>query len=151
MHLSNEQFEELFSPARNGLISTKYRWPNKTVPYQLSMNHTQDQRNYIERSLKTIESNSCVKFVRHTNETDYIEITVSLIITTDYAVHSTHRCSKKVIHTNTGVAKLSVCYFLCIGAEKQVRRHSFAIFTVLRFGSYYRQLSQYTFTTKGQN
>lgn len=138
MHLSKEQFEELFSPARNGLISTKYRWPNKTVPYQLSMNHTQDQRNYIERSLKTIESNSCVKFVRHTNEADYIEITVSPIITTDYAVHSTHRCSKKALHTYTGITKLSARYFLCIGVKKQVRRHSFAIFSVSGFGRYFR-------------
>lgn len=77
MLLSKEQFEELFSPARNGLISTKYRWPNKTIPYQLSMNHTQEQRDHIELALKAIESVSCVKFVRYTNEVNYIEITVS--------------------------------------------------------------------------
>lgn len=77
MLLSKEQLEDLFAPARNGLISTKYRWPNKTVPYQLSMNHTQQHRDYIERTLKAIESVSCVKFIRHTNEVDYIDITVS--------------------------------------------------------------------------
>lgn len=80
MLLSKDQLEELFAPARNGLISTKYRWPNKTVPYLLSTNHTQQHREYIERILKTIESVSCVKFIRRTNETDYVEITVSRTI-----------------------------------------------------------------------
>lgn len=77
MLLSKKQLEELFSPARNGLISTKYRWPNEIVPYQLSMNHTQEQRDYIELALKTIESVSCVKFVRRTNEANYVDVTVS--------------------------------------------------------------------------
>lgn len=76
MHLTNEQMDDLFSPAKNGLVETKYRWPNKTVPYQLSMDHTKDQRDYIEKALKTLESVSCVKFVRRTNEEDYVELTV---------------------------------------------------------------------------
>lgn len=76
MNLSEEQFEDLFSPARNGLISSKYRWPNKTVPYELSAEHTKEQRDYIELAAKTIESVSCVKFVRRTNEMDYLEFLV---------------------------------------------------------------------------
>lgn len=77
MILSEEQFEALFSPARNGLLSPEYRWPNKTVPYQLCQEHSQEQQNAIELALKKIESVSCVKFVRRTDQNDYVEITVS--------------------------------------------------------------------------
>lgn len=72
-----EQMDDLFSPARNGKISTKYRWPNKIIPYRLSKEHTKQQRNYIERALKQIESMSCLTFRRQRNEEHYIEITVS--------------------------------------------------------------------------
>lgn len=77
MILDDEQMEDLFSPARNGLVSTKYRWPNKTLIYQMSEQHTKEQRDYIEKALKTLESVSCVKFVKRTNEQNYVEITVS--------------------------------------------------------------------------
>lgn len=77
MELNEEQMEDLFSPARNGLIATKYRWPNKTLIYQMSEALSKEQRDYIELALKTMESVSCVKFVRRTNEEDYVEITVS--------------------------------------------------------------------------
>ena len=77
MQLNEEQMEALFSPARNGLVSTKYRWPNKTVPYKMSMDYTKEQSDYIELALKTIESVSCVKFVRRTNEEDYVRVFVS--------------------------------------------------------------------------
>lgn len=73
-------------------ISTKYRWPNKTVPYQLSMNHTSEQRNHIELALKTIESVACVKFIRRSNETDYIEITVSLLIVLHLSAQYNKNC-----------------------------------------------------------
>lgn len=74
------QSAHTFSRAKTDLITTKYRWPNKTVPYQFSMDHTSEQRNHIEMALKIIESVSCVKFIRRTNETDYIEITASSLI-----------------------------------------------------------------------
>lgn len=77
MDLTVEQVEAILSPARNGVISEYDRWPNKTVPYQLCDEHTKEQRDYIELALKVIESVSCVKFVRRTNEYDYIDITVS--------------------------------------------------------------------------
>lgn len=76
MRLTDEQMEDLFSPARNGLIKTKYRWPNKTVPYELNINHSQEQNDLIELALKTIESVSCVRFIKRTTETDYIDIMV---------------------------------------------------------------------------
>lgn len=77
MRLDDEQMEDLFSPARNGIISTKYRWPHRTVPYRLSHKHSKEQRNYIELALSEIEAVSCLKFVRQTNEKSYIAITVS--------------------------------------------------------------------------
>lgn len=78
MILDDEQMEELFSPARNGLVDTKYRWPNKTLIYQLSDEHTKEQSDFIEAALKVVESVSCVKFKRRTDEQQYVEITVSL-------------------------------------------------------------------------
>lgn len=78
MILDDEQMEDLFSPARNGLVDTKYRWPNKTLIYQLSEGHTKEQNDFIEEALKVLESVSCVKFKRRTNEEKYVEITVSL-------------------------------------------------------------------------
>lgn len=77
MLLSREQRTGILSSTRNGLIEIKYRWPNKTIPYQLSNNHTQQQRDHIELALRTLESVSCVKFVRRTNENDFVELTVS--------------------------------------------------------------------------
>ena len=76
MILNEEQVEALSSSGRNGLINTKYRWPNKTVPYQLSDDHTKEQRDYIEKGLRTLESVSCLKFVRRTNETKFVNLTV---------------------------------------------------------------------------
>lgn len=64
-------------PNRNGIIASKYRWPNKTVPYQMSSNHTEAQQNYIKLGLRTIEAVSCVKFVRRTNEANFVNMTVS--------------------------------------------------------------------------
>lgn len=77
MILNEDQLEAILSSNRNGLIETKYRWPNNTIPYQLSSNHTEAQQNYIELGLRTIEAISCVKFVRRTNEENFVNITVS--------------------------------------------------------------------------
>lgn len=77
MRLTEEQTEMLFSPAKNGLIATKFRWPNKTVPYTLPKALSTPQKIQTELALKTLESVSCVKFVERTDETDYVEVIVS--------------------------------------------------------------------------
>lgn len=77
MLLSDEQTDQLFYNARNGRRNRKYRWPNNTVPFQLSLDHSREQRKYIKNALKMIESVSCIRFVRHTNEVDYIEVQVN--------------------------------------------------------------------------
>lgn len=78
MILTQEQLEALYTPGKVGVIDTRYRWPNKTVPYLLSSDHTEEQRNYIETALKVIETVSCVRFVRRTNETAYVRLAVSI-------------------------------------------------------------------------
>lgn len=76
MRLTEEQTEMLFSPAKNGLVFTKYRWPNKTLPYVLPKNLSKPQKIQTKLALKTLESVSCVKFVERTNEEDYVEVEV---------------------------------------------------------------------------
>lgn len=76
MRLTEEQKEMLFSPARNGLIQTKFRWPNKTVPYVLPNTMSAPQKIQTERALRTLESVSCVKFVERTDQADYVEVIV---------------------------------------------------------------------------
>lgn len=77
MILTDEQMDTLYSPARNGLKSTLEHWPNKTLYYQLSQEHSQEQRDFIELTLRKMESVSCIKFVRRTNQKSYVQITVS--------------------------------------------------------------------------
>lgn len=62
---------------RNGLVNITYRWPNKVVPVRLNPNHTTEQHAYINKALRTIESVSCIKFVWHSNQTDFIGMEVS--------------------------------------------------------------------------
>lgn len=76
MKLTEEQSELLFSPARNGLISTEFRWPDKTLAYTLPENLSNKQKTQIELALRTMESLSCVKFVERTEQTDYVEVKV---------------------------------------------------------------------------
>lgn len=68
--LTAEQSEAIYS--RTGLIDTKYRWPNKTIIYQMSEEHTKEQQLYIKLAHWTIESVSCIKFAQRTNESEYI-------------------------------------------------------------------------------
>ncbi|XP_059620608.1 seminal metalloprotease 1-like [Phlebotomus argentipes] len=48
---------------RTGYIAERYRWPNKTVPYELSDDFTDEQKQFIRQSLDMIEEVSCVRFV----------------------------------------------------------------------------------------
>lgn len=62
---------------RTGLIDTSYRWPNNTVPYELSDIFSQEQKDYIELGLRELERVSCVTFVRRTTEETYVSVEVS--------------------------------------------------------------------------
>lgn len=58
--------------SRTGLIDTQFRWPNKTIIYQMSTNHTKEQQLYIKLAHWAIESVSCIKFKQRTNESAHI-------------------------------------------------------------------------------
>lgn len=73
----NENQIAALSSTRNGLINIEYRWPNKTVPYQLNPKHTTAQNEYILLALNALESVSCVKFRPRTDEFAYVELGVS--------------------------------------------------------------------------
>lgn len=75
MILNQEQMNYL--NIRIGLTDTKYRWQNKTVPYSLAPENTDEQVKQIKRAIDNLESVSCLKFVERTNENDFIQIYVS--------------------------------------------------------------------------
>lgn len=78
MILTDEQLDDLYFPVRNGLINQKYRWPNGIVPYVMSTDYSNEQKEHIKQALQMIESVSCIKFVRRNNEPGYIQIKVSV-------------------------------------------------------------------------
>jgi len=76
--LDPDQYDMIFGngATRNGLINRQYRWPDNTVPYVLDqVNHTKVQADHIEKAFRHIESISCLKFVRRTDENDYVQLT----------------------------------------------------------------------------
>ncbi|KAJ6647407.1 Meprin A subunit beta [Pseudolycoriella hygida] len=75
MVLEERQRRALLGLEKTGLINTDYRWPDGIVPYVLADGYfTQGQKDQIERGLKAIEDASCIRFVPHTNEENYVEI-----------------------------------------------------------------------------
>lgn len=61
----------------NGLIDEKYRWPGKTVVYQISRDFTNDQRRKLQEVIQIMDQHSCVRFVERTEQTNYVNIIVS--------------------------------------------------------------------------
>lgn len=75
MDLSDEQLAEIYGD-RNALIGANFRWPNATVPYKLSANHSLKQKEWILGAMAKIQNVSCVRFRQRINETDYVEFKV---------------------------------------------------------------------------
>ncbi|GAB0087749.1 Metalloendopeptidase [Sergentomyia squamirostris] len=74
MILSSKQITDLRK--RTGLVNTQYRWPNNTVPYQLSSEFTQSEADFIRTSLNRVEEVSCLKFIsRNSFHNDFISVT----------------------------------------------------------------------------
>lgn len=69
-----------FAP-RNGLRGADFRWPNNTLYYKMSTNHTQEQQNIILKAMDILQSVSCVKFKPQTNQTGYVQFVVSIKFT----------------------------------------------------------------------
>ncbi|RWS24205.1 Astacin-like metalloprotease toxin [Leptotrombidium deliense] len=58
---------------RFGVKETYYRWPRNTIPYTISKERRNLKRQ-IEKAMRHIEDKTCIRFVPHTTEEDYIEI-----------------------------------------------------------------------------
>lgn len=74
--LTKQQEEELFGLKRTGLVNENYRWPNNTVFYEISSAFEQDRVEAIELGLRRIEEVTCIRFVKRTNEVNYVFVTV---------------------------------------------------------------------------
>ncbi|GAB0093430.1 hypothetical protein DMENIID0001_085710 [Sergentomyia squamirostris] len=80
MDLTEEQKNSLFDglvDIRTGLLNEKYRWPNKTLIYDFAEDVNTEQRDWIEKGLQNIASNTCLKFVRRTTEKGYVLVTTN--------------------------------------------------------------------------
>ncbi|XP_059620602.1 zinc metalloproteinase nas-13-like [Phlebotomus argentipes] len=78
MELTEAQRRSLFDgmlDSRTGLLATRYRWPGDTLAYEFNANVNQEQRDWIELGLRNISGHTCLKFVRRTNEADYVHVT----------------------------------------------------------------------------
>lgn len=75
MELNDEQLAAILGD-RNVLVGENYRWPNNTIPYVMSENHTSEQINSILLAMREIEDVACVRFQRRRNQTDYVQFEV---------------------------------------------------------------------------
>lgn len=59
-----------------GLPAQNQNWPNGIVPYEFSAAYSFSAENIeaVELGMKTIEENSCVRFIRRTSEINYLNI-----------------------------------------------------------------------------
>ncbi|CDW54647.1 Astacin domain containing protein [Trichuris trichiura] len=60
--------------ARTGRVGSTYRWPNGRIPYQLSSSYSSRERAIIARAMQSYHDRTCIRFVRRTNEQDYLKI-----------------------------------------------------------------------------
>ncbi|XP_046443279.1 low choriolytic enzyme-like [Daphnia pulex] len=64
----------MFLGDKNAILSSSYRWPNATIPYEISNVYTSDQRKVIAFGMNEYHENTCIKFVPRTSEKNYIRI-----------------------------------------------------------------------------
>lgn len=57
---------------RNGLVDKSTRWPNGVVPYVFASNVGSSDRKIIQRAIDEYHSKTCLRFVKRTNEKDYL-------------------------------------------------------------------------------
>ncbi|XP_055919216.1 seminal metalloprotease 1-like [Eupeodes corollae] len=62
--LSEDQREAIEGKARNGLISSKYHWPNKVVYYKFAEGQFDGaHKNHVLRGMQMLEEVSCIRFI----------------------------------------------------------------------------------------
>ncbi|XP_023943796.2 hatching enzyme 1.2-like [Bicyclus anynana] len=59
---------------RNGMRETTSRWQNGIIPYVIDTTYTQAQRDIIMRAIADYHRLTCLRFVPHSGQTDYILI-----------------------------------------------------------------------------
>lgn len=61
-----------------GLKDPNTRWPQNIVPYDIDIEkYKESDIERIRESMKKIESKTCIRFVEHTDEQNYIKIHVT--------------------------------------------------------------------------
>jgi len=60
---------------RNGILPVE-RWPNNTIYYEYGekLDWNQDQIDMVQGAIKEIQDNTCIKFVKRTNQRNYISM-----------------------------------------------------------------------------
>lgn len=87
------------SNERTGLIDERYRWPNRVVPVALTDGHfDESQRQHVWKALRTLESVSCLTFVNHTVEENFVQMTVSARVVNSFY----NRDKRKIDITSIG-------------------------------------------------
>ncbi|XP_065073301.1 zinc metalloproteinase nas-4 isoform X1 [Ochlerotatus camptorhynchus] len=59
---------------RNGLADKSSRWPGGVVPFEINGNFRANEMQMIEAAINEYHKNTCIKFVAHMGERDYISI-----------------------------------------------------------------------------
>ncbi|XP_049291118.1 seminal metalloprotease 1-like [Anopheles funestus] len=76
MMLRDEQLHSLMSNRRNALNNASCRWPGGIVPVSIDEKHfTSFQIKQILRAMRHIQSASCIKFVKRTDEYAFVNVT----------------------------------------------------------------------------
>ncbi|XP_033625603.1 zinc metalloproteinase nas-4-like [Asterias rubens] len=61
---------------RKALRDQSKRWPNATVPYELHGDFSETQRQSIRTAMEHFHNHTCIRFVEHSDEVDYLKITL---------------------------------------------------------------------------
>ncbi|XP_017861471.1 PREDICTED: astacin-like [Drosophila arizonae] len=59
---------------RNGMVSQSLRWPNGVVPYRIEGDFDREELSIIETAMEDYHRRTCIRFVPHSGERDYISI-----------------------------------------------------------------------------
>lgn len=116
--LTKQQEDELFGLGRTGMVNENYRWPNNTVFYEISSAFEQNRVDAIELGLRRIEEVTCIRFVKRTDEVNYVYVTVSDEVNISYLIYyfifiifiqaNNAGCSSNVGYLNNGMQRLNL-------------------------------------------
>ncbi|ODN02524.1 Zinc metalloproteinase nas-13 [Orchesella cincta] len=59
---------------RSGIVNLRYRWPQRTVPYDFEPSYPQDLRTMFNAATAHISSLTCIRFTPRTTEKDYVYV-----------------------------------------------------------------------------